>query len=585
MTFSFTNAQIAKLLTNVSAVLVLNGENIFRIKAFQNASSSIENFPSQVMDLWKEGNLDDVPGIGKALKADLEELFTTGKVKYFEELMSTVPAGLFALMDIPGIGPKNGLKLATFFKLNKKDTAIKELYEHATKGEISELEGFTPVGEKRILDAITAMRDKPEARALLPTAELIAEEVLAYLMKNPDVVKAEKLGSLRRHAPTVGDVDIAVASENSASVLQYVSEFPHKKRIIGSGGKSGAFIHSSGWQVDVKVVLPSQWGAILQHYTGSKLHNIHLRTDALKKGLSLNEFGIEHDGKREFFDTEEKFYERLGLQWVPPELREDAGEVELAKHHKLPTLIELSDIRGDFHIHTNLSFPTSHDMGSSSIDDLLLMAKELGYTAIGLSDHNPKRGNFTPQERLKAVKKRNEEIDEHVERFFKGKEKSIKVYKGLEIDILPDGSLALEDEAITELDYVIASIHSSFTQDRKTATARVIKALSHPMVTIMGHPSGQLLQERDGIDVDWDEIFALAKEKGKILEINSSPDRTDLSSPLIKRAVDLGVKLMINTDSHNSDSMKLMKYGVYNARRGWATKKDIINASETVIFS
>ncbi len=581
---TFTNAQVATLLTNVAAVLSLNGENFFRIKAFQNAASSIEGYPVQIMDVWKEGKLDEIPGIGKALKNDISELFTEGKVEYFDELMSTVPAGLFALMDIPGIGPKNGLKLATFFKLTKASTAVKELYARAEAGEISELDGFTPVGEKRIMEAIKAMRDKPEERLPLPDALSIAAQVIEYLQKDGNVLKAEVLGSLRRRNPTTGDVDIAVATHHTQEIFERIKQFPSQKRIIGSGEKSLAFVHSSGWQVDVKTVDPESWGSMLQHFTGSKLHNVHLRTDALKKGLSLNEFGIEFEGKRETFDSEEKFYTRLGLQWVPPELREDSGEIELARKNALPKLIELSDLKGDFHIHTNFPFPTSHDLGESSVDDILTTAKELGYTSLGFSDHNPKRAGLSAQERVAIIKERNDHIRETVDRFFKGKTPSIQVSCGMEVDILPDGTMALEDEAMQELDYVIASVHSSFTQDRKTATARVIKAITHPLITIMGHPSGQLIQSRAGIDVDWDEVFAAAKEHGKIMEINATPSRTDLSSHLIKRALDMGVKLMINTDAHQASGLYQMQYGVWNARRGWASAQAIEN-TKTLRFS
>ncbi len=580
----FTNAQVAKLLSNVAAVKQLNGENIFSIRAFQNAAGSIENYPTQIIDVYKEGKLDDIPGLGKALRADIEELLTTGKVIHYEEIMSTVPAGMFALMDIPGIGPKNALKLATYFKLDKASEAIKKLAAAAQAGEISEIEGFTAVGEKRILDAIAAMRDKPAERLPLPDALAIAAEVISYLEKGGDVIKAETLGSLRRRSPTTGDIDIAVSTTNTQAVFARLKEFPHQKRIVGSGEKSMSVIHSAGWQVDVKTVDPSQWGSILQHFTGSKLHNIHLRTEALKKGLSLNEFGIEHEGIRESFETEEKFYAKLGLQWVPPELREDMGEIELAKKNALPTLVELSDIKGDFHIHTNYQFPTSHDLGQSSVDNILLHAKELGYTAIGLSDHNPKRLGLTLKEKIKIVKDRNVYIRERASQFFKGKTPSIHVYCGMEVDILPDGTLALEDEALAELDYVIASVHSSFTQDKKTATARVLKAITHPLVTFMGHPSGQVLQSRAGIDADWDEVFAAAKEHGKYMEINSAPSRTDLSSHLIKRAIDAGVSLIINTDAHHESQLPLMQYGVWNARRGWATKANIMNTN-TLHFS
>ncbi|MEP7166389.1 MAG: PHP domain-containing protein [Candidatus Woesebacteria bacterium] len=581
-TVDYTNAQIAKLLTNVGAVYMVNGENSFAIRAYQNAASSIENYPTQIHDLWKEQKLDDVPGLGKTLRGYLDELFTTGKVDHFEKTLATVPAGMFALMDIPGIGPKNALKLAVFFKLTTEKTAIKDLASHAQKGEIGEIEGFTPVGEKRIIEAIKTMRDKPDARLPLPDALAVAADVISYLSKNTKVKRVEALGSLRRHSPTTGDIDIGVATDDASGLFDHIKQFSHQKRIVGTGPKSMTFIHSSGWQVDVKTVHPEAWGSMLQHFTGSKMHNVHLRTLAQKHGLSINEFGIEKNGKRETFATEEEFYSYLKMQWVPPELREDAGEIEAALKNKLPHLLELADIRGDVHIHTNYDFPTSHDLGQSTMDDLLLKAKELEYSFIGFADHNPKRGNLSPKERLQIVKDRNQEIEETVARFFKGKKPSLTVYKGMEVDILPDGSLALEDEALAELDYVIASVHSAFIQDQATTTKRLIKVIEHPLVKIIGHPTGQLIQERRGIDADWEEVFAAAKHEGKIMEINAAPSRTDLPSNLIKRAVDLEIPLIIDTDAHHVSQMHLMPYGVFNARRGWATKANIINTHSTL---
>lgn len=581
----FTNADIASLLNDVAAVYTLNGENIFRIKAFQTAANSIEQYPIQLQDIWHEEKaLDNIPGVGKAITGDIQELFEKGHVRHFDEIKSMVPAGVFSLMSVQGIGPKTAFKLATELKLNDQATAVASLLQKAKAGEVAKIESFSEVKQARIISAIENQREKPQARLLLPIAEQIAGDVMAYLRTSSDVLDIEALGSLRRHSPTVGDVDLAVKTKDSDSVMAHIRAFPHINRLIGSGEKTTTFIHSSGWQVDIKTSTPERWGSMLQHYTGSKLHNIHLRTIAQKKGLSLSESGIKHGDEQKTYDTEEKFYKALGLQWVPPELREDSGEIQLAAKNTLPKLIELDDIKGDVHMHTNLKFPTSHDMGNSSIDDLLMRAKELHYSYIGFSDHNPKRSGVSAAQRFQAVAERNEQIDEAVARFFKGKEQTIKVYKGLEIDILPDGNLALEDDAIDLLDYAIVSLHSQFTQENKTVTARIIKGLAHPKVKIMGHPTGRLLQSRDGADANWKEVFAYCVEHDKIMEINSSPDRTDLPSTLISLAIEMGVKLMINTDSHSVDGFDLMKYGVYNARRGGATAAHIVNTKKSLPF-
>jgi DNA polymerase (family X) len=581
----FTNADIAGLLTDVAAVYTLNGENIFRIKAFQTAANSIEQYPVQIQDIWQEEKaLDNIPGVGKAIAGDIQELFEKGHVRHFDEVKSLVPAGVFALMSVQGIGPKTAFKLAKHFELNDQKTAVATLLQKAKAGEVAKVESFSEVKQTRIISAIENQREKPQARLLLPIAEQIAADVMAYLRTSSDVLDIEALGSLRRHSPTVGDVDMAVKTKNSDAVMAHIRAFPHINRLIGSGEKTTTFIHSSGWQVDIKTSEPERWGSMLQHYTGSKLHNIHLRTIAQKKGLSLSEAGIKTDGTQKTYDTEEKFYAALGLQWVPPELREDSGEIQAAAKKALPKLIEREDIKGDVHMHTNLKFPTSHDMGTSTIDDLLTRARELEYKYIGFSDHNPKRSGLSAAERYTAVQDRNAQIDEVVERFFKGKSHPMKVYKGLEIDILPDGNLALEDDAIDLLDYAIVSLHSQFTQESKTVTARIIKGLSHPKVKIMGHPTGRLLQSRDGADANWKEVFAYCAEHDKIMEINSAPDRTDLPSTLITLAIQMGVKLIIDTDSHSADGLDLMKYGVYNARRGWATKEHIVNTQKSLPF-
>ncbi|MBP9700629.1 hypothetical protein KBD71_05110 [Candidatus Woesebacteria bacterium] len=580
---TFSNAQIATLLRNVAAVYALNGENIFRIKAFENAANSIEQYSIPVQDIWTNAEaLDAIPGVGKAIASDLHALFTNGKIEHYDTLLHSVPQGFFALLPIQGIGPKTALKLVTQLNLQSAESAIEEVKRASKEQRIEKLDGFSAVSQARILSAIEHTREKAQARLLLPIAEQIASDVVAFISSCPAVLAAEPLGSLRRKSPTVGDIDIAVSTNDSATVFDHLATFPGINRLIGRGAKQFTFIHATGWQVDCKTSDPAAWGSMLQHYTGNKMHNIALRTIAVKKGWSLSERGIEKDGNLHTYATEELLYRELGMEWIPPMLREDSGEIVMATSKTLPNLVTLPMIKGDLHIHTNLPFPTSHDSGRSTIDDLLLRAKELNYAYIGFSDHNPKRTGLSASERLECVRERNESIDEVVARFFKGKEQTIKVYKGLEIDILPDGNLALEDEAIQELDYVIASLHSQFRQDRKTATARILKALSHPKVKWMGHPTGRILESRDGIDADWTEIFSFCAQQGIWMEINSGPDRTDLPAPLIREAKKAGVQFIINTDAHHVDGMDSMKYGIYNAQRGWASADDIVNTQSTL---
>lgn len=580
---TFSNAQVATILRNVAAIYALNGENIFRIKAFENAANSIEQYSIPVQDIWTNNEaLDAIPSVGKAIAGDLHTLFLEGKVDHYDALLHTVPAGFFALLPIQGIGPKTALKLVTQLNLTSAESAVDDVKRAASDNRIATLEGFSTVSQARILSAIKHTREKSQARLLLPIAEQIAADVTTFISTCAAVIAAEPLGSLRRKSPTVGDIDIAVATLDSTTVFDHLATYPGINRLIGRGNKQFTFIHTTGWQVDCKTTDPAAWGSMLQHYTGNKMHNIALRTLAVKKGWSLSERGIEENGKLKTFATEELLYQHLGMEWIPPVLREDSGEIDLAKKKSLPELVTLPMIKGDLHIHTNLPFPSSHDSGRSQIDDLLLQAKELGYHYLGFSDHNPKRTGLSAAERLACVKERNIAIDEIVERFFKGKKPTIQVYKGLEIDILPDGNLALEDEAINELDYVIASLHSQFRQDRKTATARILKALSHPKVKWMGHPTGRLLESRDGIDADWNEIFSFCSEKGIWMEINSGPDRTDLPAPLIRDAKKAGVKFIINTDAHHVDGLGMMKYGIANAQRGWATAEDIVNTLPTL---
>jgi DNA polymerase (family 10) len=578
MNKEMTNVEVAELLRQVAAALEVKGEDFFRYKAYENAAASIEHTTSALKDLWEEGQLDNVSGLGPNLISHLSELFKTGKVKHFDTEFKSLPEGMFELLNLPGIGPKTAYKLAKAFKLTDEKTAKEKLLKAAEAGKIDKLEGFGADSQNKIINALN-LKLPEKGRMLLAEAESLADEVKDYLGGCKEAIEVEVLGSLRRRSSTIGDVDLAIKTKSPLVVLEYIRKFPGIKKIIGSGEIQTSFLHKSGRRIDIKTQTPEAWGSVLQHYTGSKLHNIHLRKLALEKGLSLSENGIKNGEKFSTYDDEINFYEALGMEWIPSELREDRGEIELALQHRLPKLVELNQIKGDLHIHSNIEIATSHDEGENSVKEIMAEAERLHYEYVGIADHNPRLKDLTDTEREKLISQRNRQIEQEIysyENSVKTKSR-LKVLKGMEVDIRSDGELALTDKLMEDLDYVIASVHSAFDQDKETATKRILKALDHEKVKIWGHPSGRMIQERLGLDYDWERVFEFCRKKGIFVEINSWPKRLDLSEDLIKVAIKSGVKMIINTDSHKAEQMKLIEYGVNNARRGWAEAKDIAN--------
>jgi len=574
-----TNQQIAKLFRDVAAAYSIKDPKkfYFQMLAYQKASETIEAMTSEVKDLYKEDKLDTLPGIGSTIKSRLEELFKKGKVAYFDSVLKDIPKPVFTLINIPSIGPKKAYKLSTHFSLNDPKTAVNELINKAKKGEISKIPTFGEKSEQDILQALLEYKagKNKTIRMVLPYAGEIAENILTYLKKSPAVFKAVPLGSMRRMMSTVGDIDIAVATDKPKDVIAHFVAYPYKERIIEKGPSTASFLTSGGKQVDLMVQPVDGFGALMQHFTGSKNHNVKLREYALKKGLSLSERGIKNlnkDKKLKKYDTEEKFYGALGMSWIPPEIRENKGEIELAITHKLPELVELLDIKGDLHIHSNFPIQPSHDLGQSSIEEMVKYAEKLKYEYLGFSEHNPSISKHSKGQIYSLIARRNEYIEQ-----IQSSIKSIRIIKLLEIDILTSGELAVDDKSLNLLDGAIVSIHSSFATNKKEMTKRVLAGLSHPKTKIFAHPTGRLLNERAGYEFDFDQVFDFCKKNNKALEINSWPLRLDLPDALIKQAVEYGVKLIIDTDSHAVDQMNLMKYGVAMARRGWATKNDIIN--------
>ena len=575
-----TNRQIAKLLKNVAAAYSIKDEKKYKFQtiAYQKAADTIENSPSEIKDLYSDEKLEGLPGVGPSIRSHLEELIEKGSVAHFDSVLSDVPAAVFPLLDIPSFGPKKAYRLVKEFKLSHPDTVVEDLENLAKSDKIASVEGFGKKSQEDILQAIAEFKQgkSKDVRMSLPFAQELADAILTYLKKSDHVLEAFPLGSLRRQRDTIGDIDFAVITDDDQAVLDYFTRYPYTQRVIQKGENDASILVSGGTRVDLRTQPKKSFGSLLQHFTGGKNHNIHLREIAQKKGLSLSEYGIKNEttGKITEYDTEEKFYHALGLDWMEPELREDRGEISAALKHVLPRLVELKDIKGDFHLHSSFPIEPSHDLGHNTMEEMLKEAEKLGYDYMGFSEHNPSVSKHTPQESYELILKRSKEIDRQKSKY------SIRIFSLLETDILASGELGIDNDSLSLLDGTIVSIHSVFSMDKKQMTERVLKGLSHPKAKILAHPTGRLINQRTGYDLDWDRIFEFCVKNNKALEINASPYRLDLPDQLIKPAVEAGVKFFIDTDSHSINEMTLMKYGVSVARRGWATKGDILNTWE-----
>jgi DNA polymerase (family 10) len=574
-----TNSEIGELFRNVASAYYIKDEKKFRFQiiAYQNAAKTIENMIPQISDLIKDEQPYNLPGIGPTIKDHLEELIKTGKVKHFEWVFKGIPEAVFVLLKVPSFGPKTAYKLVEAFHLNSPDTVINDLEKIAKKDKISKLPGFGKKSQTEILQSILEYKkgkDKVK-RMTLPFAYDNAMKVIEYMKKLDAVVQIEPLGSLRRMVPTIGDVDLAVSTSNPKAVVAHFLSYPYIERVLDKGNVSSSIIVSGECQVDLKIQPPDAFGSLLQHFTGSKAHNIHLREFALKKGLSLSEYGIKKlkDEKITKYDSEEKFYNALGLTWIPPEMREDTGEIELAAANKLPQIIELSNIKGDLHIHSDFPIEPSHDLGIDSMETMLSFAEKLNYEYLGFSEHNPSKSKHSKGQIIKILENKKKRLE-----LLNSSNKHIRVFNLLEVDIAPDGSLAIDEQSLDLLDFAIVSVHSSFGLDKKDMTDRILKGLAHKKAKILAHPTGRLINERTGYELDWDKIFEFCRKYNKALEINSWPNRLDIQDNLIRQAIDHNVKLTINTDSHAVNQMKNMRFGIGQARRGWAKKSDIINS-------
>lgn len=566
--YNFTNSQVIGILKEALAAMEIKGANIFKIRAYQNAISSIESITNSVYDLWQNNQLDQIPGMGVSLKSHIDELFRTGKVLEFEALKKDLPAGMFALIGIKGVGAKTAYKLATAFKLNDPSCAIEKVKEAAKQGKIQLLEGFGPKKEADILRAIEQdlLNKNVQKRLLLPQAEQICERIVTYLQKNKYVQAIYPLGSLRRRAATIGDLDFAVVSENPFEVIEHFALYDEIDEIIAKGDKKVSVRLKNSTQVDIRVCESKILGTMMQYFTGSKQHNVLLRSFALEKGMSLSEYSIKSGDKEFCFSKEEDVYNFIGLSFIPPEIRSGKDEIDFALQNKIPNLIQVEDIRGDLHAHTIFSD------GVDDIKSMVLAAKNLGYEYIGISDHAPSIETRGESNVLDIIKRTKDDIEQ-----INSSNIGIRVLFGYEVNILSDGRLSMPDKLLEILDYVIASVHTSFDQERSVATKRVLEALKNPFVRILGHPSGRLINKRNPMDLDWERVFESCLENKKILEINSQPDRLDLPDDLVYMAQKKGISFVINTDAHSAPSLSYIKYGVDVARRGWLTNQSVIN--------
>lgn len=558
-----TNLQIAELLRDVAAAYQLKDSKKykFQIIAYERAADAVEHATSELKDLWDDGKLEDVPGVGPSIAEHLSELFKTGHSKHFDSLMKDIPKEAFKLMELPGIGIKTAMKMISGGDRKDINEKLKEVEEKEKKGK----------------------------RHLLPYAAMTAGLIMDYMSKDKNVKKIDPLGSLRRQVSTIGDIDISVGTDEPAEVLSHFTKYPDTQKVIEKGEISSSIVVPGGIQVDLMVQPLESYGSLLQHFTGSKHHNIALREYALKKGLSLSERGIKQlktkNEKMKTFTNEKDFYNFLGLSYIEPELREDTGEIEAAREHKLPKLVELKDIKADLQIHSSFDIETSHDLGASSMEEIIKKGNELGYEYLAFTEHNPSQSGHTEKQIVDLLKKKHENVEQLNYSLNKKNTNSVqRVFNSLEIDMKSDGSLPVPEEGLATLDFALVSIHSNFTLPRDLQTKRVIAALSNPKVKIFAHPTGRKLNEREGADLNWPQIFDFCLKNDKWVEINCDPMRLDLPDALVREAVKLGVKLTFGTDAHHKDGLNNMTFGVSVARRGWAEARDIINTRSLLDF-
>lgn len=562
--------QVAHIFEETGTLLELRGENPFKCRAYHNASRIIEGLTKDLSELVSKGEIATIKGIGKGLAEKITELVTTGKLSYYEELKASLPAGLMEMMRLQGLGPKR-IKIL-YEKLGI--TSLEELKTAAQEHRLSDVEGFGEKTEANILKGIELLK-KQSDKHLYPKASAAAEEILATLRSLKQIRRCEEAGSLRRKKEIIGDIDIVASADkrDRKKIMEAFVSHPAVVNVIGQGDTKSSVLLQSGINCDLRIVTEAEYPFALNYFTGSKEHNVALRTRAKTFGWSQNEYSFSKltDGKTgqskpiPACKDEQAIYKALGLQYVPPELRENMGEIEVAAKGKIPELVEEEDLKGTFHCHTNYSD------GSNTLEEMAAAARQQGWQYLGIADHSKVAayaGGLTP-ERVKAQHKAIEKLN--------GSFKGFRLFKGTEVDILADGTLDFSDSVLSSFDYVVASVHSKFKMTEAEATKRIIKALKNKYVTILGHPTGRLLLSREGYPVNMVDVINAASDYGKSIEINSHPFRLDLDWRLVKYAKEKGVPICINPDAHTTDGLSDVRYGIGIARKGWLEKKHVVN--------
>lgn len=554
------NIELAEMFDRIADALEYKGEMAFKIIAYRKAARALEELTDDIEMLAKEGKLRTIPGVGEGIAKKIDEYLTTGKMEKFEEAMGGIPAGLLELLNVQNLGPKT-------LALAHKELGVKNREDLKRVIDDGSLAKLFRMGEKKVENIKKGLEifGKAQERISIGQALRTAEEVVTYLKCLAGVEQVEPSGSLRRMKETIGDIDILVTGKNGMKIIEGFTRYPRASRILASGETKSSIMVGSGknaLQVDIRVVDASSFGAALQYFTGSKAHNVKIRSMARDRGLKISEYGVFKGEKQIAGKTEEEVYKTIGLPYIQPELREDRGEVEAALAGKLPALVEYSDIRGDLHVHSTYSD------GASTVEEVADEAKKLGYEYVAICDHS-QSVRYAGGLSTDRLKRQMDEIDRLNEKI-----KGMKILKGTEVDILKSGKLDFPDKLLEQLDVVVAAIHQSF---KERVTERMAGALENPNVDIIAHPTGRVISRREGYVVDIEKVFEKALEFGKALELNAYYDRLDLNELYLHKAKEMGIKISLGTDAHAASDVRWMRFGVGIARRGWLEKKDVLN--------
>ncbi len=556
------NEFVAEILYKIADLIDIKEDNFFKTRAYRLAAQRIEVLEEDIQVLVKEKRLKDIPGIGEAISKKITELVETGKIEFLEELKKEIPESLLSFLEIPTLGPR---KVSVLYKELKIKT-IEELRKACEKGKLRDLEGFGEITERNILRGIT-LKENVSGRFLLNLAYENGEKYLNYMKKCKDVDKASIAGSLRRMKETIGDLDILASSKKPDNVMDYFSNYEDVQRVLLKGNTKTSVLLNDNIQVDLRVVDKKSYGAALQYFTGSKEHNVVMRSIAIKNGYKLNEYGLFEKDTEKYVsgESEEDIYNLLGLKYIEPELRENKGEIEEAQKNKLPNLLDYNDINGDFHVHSSWSD------GSNSFEEIANSCKKMGYSFVCITDHSQslKVANGLSEKRVEKKIKEIEKLNKKL--------KDFTVLCGTECDIKPDGTLDYPDKILEKFDFVYGGIHTTFKMTEKQATKRITDAMQNEYVNCIAHPTCRMIGKREPFDLDMDAIIKVAKDTNTFLEINAFPDRLDLKDSHAKLAKEKNVKIIIGTDSHNISTLNFMRFGIATAKRGWLEKKDVIN--------